>query len=89
MIAQKEEIVIPVIDTLAEEIKELKKVEIQIIEEIYELICQDATLLKKYEAIISIDGIGKIAAIVLIHLFIKYPNANQRDNIFSWIRSNL
>ena len=31
------------------------------------------------DAIISIDGIGKIAAVVLIHLFIRYPNANQRQ----------
>ncbi len=33
----------------------------------------------KYEAITSIDGIGRIGGIVLLHLFIKYPHANQRQ----------
>ena len=64
---------------LQKEIKELKKAEAEIIDEIYQIIAKNETLLKKYEVIISIDGIGKIAAIVLIHLFIKYPNANQRQ----------
>ncbi len=64
---------------LQKEIKELKKIEVAISDEIYQIIAKNETLLKKYEAIISIDGIGKIAAIVLIHLFIRYPNANQRQ----------
>jgi len=67
------------IKRLQKEIKALKKVEVEIIDEIYQIIVQNETLLKKYEAIISIDGIGKIVAIVLIHLFIRYPNANQRQ----------
>lgn len=33
----------------------------------------------KYDVITSIDGIGKIGGIVLLHLFIKYPHANQRQ----------
>ncbi len=64
---------------LQKEIKELKKAETEIIDEIYQIIAKNKTLLKKYNAIISINGIGKMAAIVLIHLFIKYPNANQRQ----------
>ncbi len=64
---------------LQKEIKELKKIEVAISDEIYQIIAKNETLLKKYEAIISINGIGKIAAIVLIHLFIRYPNANQRQ----------
>ncbi len=64
---------------LQKEIKELKKIEVEIIDDIYQMIAKNETLIKKYEAIISIDGIGKIAAIVLIHLFIRYPNANQRQ----------
>ena len=43
------------------------------------MIAKNEILLKKYDVIISIYGIGKIAAIVLIHLFIRYPNANQRQ----------
>ena len=68
-----------IIKRLKKEIIALKKDEEQIIDEIYQLIAKDKTLIKKYEAITSINGIGKIAAIVLIHLFIKYPNANQRQ----------
>ena len=64
---------------LQKEIKVLKKIEVEIIDEIYQMIAQNETLIKKYQAIISIDGIGKIVAIVLIHLFIRYPNANQRQ----------
>jgi len=64
---------------LKNEIKELKSIEEEIIDDIYQMIAKNKTLLKKYEAIISIDGIGKIATIVLIHLFIRYPNANQRQ----------
>jgi len=64
---------------LQKEIKELKKVEVQIIDEIYQIIANNETLLNKYNAIISINGIGKIAAIALLHLFIKYPDANQRQ----------
>lgn len=64
---------------LEKEIYELKKGEKEIIDEIYQLIAKDENLLKRYKAILSIDGIGKITAIILIYLFIKYPNANQRQ----------
>ena len=67
----------PLVKRLQKEIKVLKKAEVEIIDDIYQMIAQDETLIKKYEAILSIDGIGKIAAIVLLHLFIRYPNANQ------------
>jgi len=60
-----------------EEIKVLKKVEVEIVDDIYQMIAKNETLLKKYDVIISIDGIGKIAAIVLIHLFIRYANQRQ------------
>jgi len=32
-----------------------------------------------YENITSIKGVGQIAGIVLLHLFLKYPDANQRQ----------
>jgi transposase len=64
---------------LKAEINELKIVETKIIDDIYQMIAKNEMLLKKYESITSIEGIGKIAAIILIHLFIRYPNANQRQ----------
>ncbi len=67
------------VNKVQKELDKLKKDEKEIIEEIYQLIKKDTTLHDKYKAIISIDGIGKIVAIALIHLFVKYPNANQRE----------
>jgi transposase len=65
--------------SIKKELKSLKKQEEKIIESIYSIIKKDETLLNKYNAIISIKGVGNIAATVLLHLFIKYPNANQRQ----------
>ena len=45
----------------------------------YSIISKSKYLKDKYDAITSIDGIGKIGGIVLLHLFIKYPHANQRQ----------
>ena len=42
-------------------------------------LCFAMLLSNKYDAISSIDGIGKIGGIVLLHLFIKYSHANQRQ----------
>ena len=40
------------------------------------IIKQDKMLLNKLNAI---TGIGEITSLVLLHLFIRYPNANQRQ----------
>jgi len=61
------------------EIKSLKKSEDKIIEQVSSIISKSDKLMNKYDAITSIDGIGKIGGIVLLHLFIKYPHANQRQ----------
>jgi len=52
-----------------------------IIQKIKELIQEDSILYGKFVNIKSIIGIGDRGAIALIHLFIKYPNANQRQII--------
>ncbi len=64
---------------LSKEIKRIKQEEKDIAEEVYTLISKDDTLLDRYNSIISIVGIGKISAILLIHLFLKYPDTNQRE----------
>ena len=61
------------------QLKALKKEQLQLIESMRNIIEQDAVLSKKFDAIISIKGIGEISALVLLHLFIRYPNANQRQ----------
>ena len=67
------------IKTVKAEIKSLKKSEDKVIEQVYSIISKSEYLSDKYDAITSIDGIGKIGGIVLLHLFIKYPQANQRQ----------
>ena len=64
---------------LKKEVKGLKEVEVLIMDEMYELITQDEKLQKQYVSIQSIDGLGKVSTVALLHLFIRYPNANQRQ----------
>jgi len=66
---------------LKKEIKNLSMKEKEIIEKIRELIQNDEILNEKFINIKSIVGIGDVGAIALMHLFIKYPQANQREII--------
>ena len=70
---------INIIHRIEEEIKLFKKEESRIMEDIYSIVEADKELINKYYSILSIDGIGKVSAIVLLHLFLRYPNANQRQ----------
>jgi len=60
-------------------IEESKKTGLKILEQIQTLIDSTDEYRVAYENIISIKGVGQIAAIALFHLFLKYPNANQRQ----------
>ena len=67
-------------------IKELKKSitaskerEKRILEQVHHMIQSNPTYKKAYDNITSIVGVGQIAGIALLHLFIKYPEANQRQ----------
>jgi len=64
---------------LKKSIKESKVKEQHIIDQIQIIIDSNAKYKNDYENIISIMGIGQIGAIALLHLFIKYPEANQRQ----------
>jgi len=64
---------------LRKSIKESKIKEQRIIEQIQTIIDTHAKYKNDYENIISIMGIGQIGAIALLHLFLKYPEANQRQ----------
>lgn len=65
--------------TVKAEIKSLKKSEESIIEEVHAILFKSEYLKAKYDAITSVKGIGKIGGIVLLHLFVHYPHANQRQ----------
>jgi len=64
---------------LKRRIKEMKQKEDEIIQKIDDIIKGDDKLLNDYQNIKTIPGIGTITAIVLLHLFIKYPQANQKQ----------
>ena len=69
------------IKELQKEIKKLLIKEKEIIDKIKEMIKKDTNLYRKFMGIKSIKGIGDVEAITLIHLFIKYPDANQKEII--------
>lgn len=58
-----------------------KKREKDILEQVHKIIQDNPTYKQAYENITSIVGIGQIGGIALLHLFIKYPEANQRQII--------
>lgn len=67
------------IDSLKDEIKEYKIKEQDILSQIMDIINKDDQLKQDLANIKSITGIGDKSGIVLLHLFLKYPNANQRE----------
>lgn len=64
---------------LKKSVKESKVKEQKIIDQIQAIIDQNSHYKKAYENIISMMGIGQISAIALLHLFLKYPDSNQRQ----------
>ena len=67
------------IKELKKSIKESKEKEQHIINQIQIIIDSNTKYKNDYENIVSIMGIGQIGAIALLHLFLKYPEANQRQ----------
>jgi len=68
-----------VISSLEDEIKLLKEKENNIVINIKDIIKSDDELVAAYDNIKSIIGIGELGAIVLLHLFLKYPDANKKQ----------
>ena len=67
------------IESLKDEIDNYRAKEKDILSQIADIINKDDKLKQGYENITSITGIGEKSAIVLLHLFLKYPDANQRE----------
>ena len=67
------------IKELQKSIKLSKEKEKKIITKVQEMIDANPRYKKAFENITSITGIGQIGGIALLHLFIKYPEANQRQ----------
>lgn len=69
------------IKELKKSIKESKEKELRIIEQVQAIIDSNDKYKSAYNNILSIKGIGQIGAIALLHLFLKYPEANQKQII--------
>lgn len=59
-------------------IKRLQKEQIEIIDKIMEIIKGNPEYYQAYKNIISIKGIGNKSAIILLYLFLRYPNASRQ-----------
>ena len=57
----------------------LQKEQKRLLETLRDTVRKDPQLSQKLEAIASIPGIGELTALILLHLFIRYPGANQRQ----------
>jgi len=68
-----------IVKKLKKEIKHLKSEEEDMIISMKELLLSDLKMKQDFENITSIVGIGDRAAIVLLHLFITYPEANRQE----------
>lgn len=68
-----------IIKKLKNEIKHLREQELKIVAIMKKLVIFDDTMKEKFENISSIVGIGDKAAIVLMHLFLTYPEANRQE----------
>jgi transposase len=64
---------------LKKEVKKYRLKESEINSKILEIINKDEKLKQDFKNISSLSGIGEKIGIVLLHLFLKYPNANQRE----------
>jgi len=67
------------ITELKKSIKESQAKEQRILDQIQMVIDDNPIYKKAYKNITSIKGVGQIGGIVLLHLFLKYPEANQRQ----------
>lgn len=68
-----------IIKSLERTIDALKKEQSVLILKIKKIIESNKFLHQSFLNILTIKGVGEITAIVLLHLFIKYPNANQKQ----------
>jgi transposase len=67
------------INAIIRQIKMLQTQQQTLIDTMLQTIKEDNELSNKFHAIVSIKGVGTLTALVLLHLFIRYPDANQRQ----------
>lgn len=67
-----------VLKQVERKIKNIKKEQINIIDKTMEIINTNIEYKKAYESITSIKGIGEKSGIILLYLFLRYPNASRQ-----------
>ena len=67
------------IKSVGKQIKTLQKEQQKLLGTMRDTIRKDKILSQKLDAIASIKGVGELTALVLLHLFLRYPHANQRQ----------
>jgi len=67
------------ISFIDQQLEALKAQQNTLTKSMIQTIREDETLSGKFDAIVSIKGIGELTALVLLHLLIRYPGANQRQ----------
>ena len=68
-----------VLQKVKRKITQLQKEQSEVIERIMEIIKADPEYFEAYNNIISIKGIGEKSAIILLYLFLRYPNASRQQ----------
>jgi len=67
-----------VLKQVKKHIKRLQKEQTEILDKLMEIIKGNAKYYQAYKNIISIKGIGDKSAIILLYLFLRYPNASRQ-----------
>lgn len=67
------------VKSVDKQMKALQKEQKRLLEKMRDMIQKDTVFSQKLDAIASIPGIGELTALILLHLFIRYPDANQRQ----------
>jgi transposase len=68
-----------VLQKVKRKIVQLQKEQTEVIEKIMEIIQVNSHYLEAYNHILSIKGIGQKSAIILLYLFLRYPNASRQQ----------
>jgi transposase len=68
-----------IVKKLQQDIKRYQKQEAELLSQVKQIILSNDALHDKFKVIKTFKGIGDLSAMVLLHLFISYPEANRQE----------
>lgn len=68
-----------IVKQLKQDIARLQKQEETVLNQVKQIIHDNVELSSKYQVIQSFKGIGELSAMILLHLFLSYPDANRQE----------